>query len=167
MYFELLLMLIVTWCVHWKTMGWLLCSRTISLASSVIFKLSWLLSYLLLNPVDCCVFLMQLICGLLLCDGTDSWVQVSHVRQVSTFHMKKCISWRLLLTFSSFQQRFLQLLPNQNGCGRCGLIELLHGWQHQRSRDDGELNSSPVSKNGISQSILLTFSPFMMHSPSL
>jgi hypothetical protein len=74
---------------------------------------------------------------------------------------------RLLLTFSSFQQRFLQLLPNQNGCGRCGLIELLHGWQHQRSRDDGELNSSPVSKNGISQSILLTFSPFMMHSPSL
>jgi hypothetical protein len=42
-----------------------------------------------------------------------------------------CISWQVFLTYSSFQQHFSQLLTNWNGCRRCGLVELLHGWQQQ------------------------------------
>ena len=54
----------------------------------------------------------------------------NNVRQVHSI-CKSGISWQVLLTFKPFQKRFLQVKTNQNGCGRCGVVELQHGWQHQ------------------------------------
>lgn len=120
-----------------------------------------------IRTLPCCYF-DPLICGLLLCIMTMEPL-VGDIIEVSIINSfaKNGISWIAILTFSSFRQRFLRLLINRNGCERCVFVQLLHDWQHRRCRDGGEINSSCVTKNGMSQSILLTFLPFLMRSPSL
>ena len=66
--------------------------------------------------------------------AANPWVFAFQQGEVSTF-----ISWNgtyrwLILTSSPFQQCFLQLWTNQNGCERSRVVELLHGLHQQPCR---------------------------------
>ena len=63
--------------------------------------------------------------------------------EIIIFHHIKCIYQEAILTFLTFQQRSLWLLPNQYQCGKCRLLQLLQGCSHV---DAGENNHFHLQK---------------------